>query len=162
MHYRKVQRILQYNKPNKLLSPEKFAHDVMLLFFPFRDEKQLLSAYPPMHQTKLQEQGVQDVVNRDKMKFVPSCDLYYQAFSQFNESSINNQDPYGQIEKDETPGAEYPNENDSEHTETNKTSAIPNFIPQILPDDEITNGMYSLSSKQSQSTTWFIHKLKIV
>ena len=41
----------------------------------------------------------------------------YHPFSQFNENSINNQDSHSQIENDETPGAEYPNENDSEDTE---------------------------------------------
>ena len=40
-----------------------------------------------------------------------------------------------QIENDETPVAEYSNENSSEDTETNKTSAILNFMKQILPGD---------------------------
>ena len=61
----------------------------------------------------------------------------YDPFSQFNENSINNQDPHSQIENDETSGAEYTNENNSEASETNKTSTISNFLPQILPDDEI-------------------------
>ena len=63
---------------------------------------------------------------------------------------INNQGPHSQIENDETSDAEYPNENDSEDTETNKTSAIPNFIPQILPDDKIAKGINSLNSKQKK------------
>ena len=48
---------------------------------------------------------------------------------------IKNQNPHSQIENGETPGAEYPN--DSEDTKTNKTSAIPSFMPLILADDEI-------------------------
>ena len=59
-------------------------------------------------------------------------------------------DPHSQIENDEIPGAEYPNENDSEVTRTNKTSAIPNFIPQILPDDEIAKDTNSLNSEQRE------------
>ena len=82
-----------------------------------------------MCQNKQQEQGVQDVVNKNKIKFQPYEDLLDQSFSQFKENSINNQDPQSQIENDETPGAEYLNENNSEDTETNKTSAIPNFMP---------------------------------
>ena len=50
---------------------------------------------------------------------------------------VNNQDPHSQIENGEILGAEYPNENDPEGTETTKTSEIPNFIPQTLPDNEI-------------------------
>ena len=33
-------------------------------------------------------------------------------------------------------------------TETNKTSAIANFMPQILPDNEIAKDINSLNSKQ--------------
>ena len=54
-------------------------------------------------------------------------DLVGQAFSQYNEKSINTQDPKRQIEKDKTPRAEYSNENYSHNTEINKTSAIPNL-----------------------------------
>ena len=52
---------------------------------------------------------------------------------------IKNQDPYhSQIKNDETPAVQYPNENNSEDTETNKPSTISNFVLQILKDDEIT------------------------
>ena len=83
----------------------------MLLFFLLKDKKKpLLSCYPPLYpkKKKLQEQGVQDVVNRNKTKFEPNGDLIDQAFSQCNENSINNQDPHSQTENGEKPGAEYP------------------------------------------------------
>ena len=60
------------------------------------------------------------------------------------------QDPQSQIENNETPGTEYPNEHDSEDIETNKTSAISNFMPQILPDDETAKDINSLNSKQTE------------
>ena len=85
-----------------------------------------------MHQNKWQEYGVQDVVNRNKRKFEPYGDLADQAFSPCHENPIKNQDPHNQIENDEIPCAKYPNENDSENMETNKTSAIHNFMPHIL------------------------------
>ena len=84
------------------------------------------------------------------MKFAPDCDITDQAFLKFNEYVVNNQDRHGQIENYETPGAEYPNESDSENTETNKTSALPNFIPKILPDDDIAKSIKSLNSKQRE------------
>ena len=52
-------------------------------------------------------------------------------------------------ENDETTGAKYPNEIDSEVTGTNKMSEIPNFMRKILPDDEIT-GLHALNSKQGE------------
>ena len=64
---------------------------------------------------------------------------------------INNQDPHSQIENDEKPGAEYPNESNSEVRETtSKTSALFNFMPQMLPDDEIAEAIDSLNSKQRE------------
>ena len=69
---------------------------------------------------------------------------------QFSETLINNKDPHSQNENDETPDADYLNENDSEDTETNKMSTIPTFIPQILPDGESTKGVNFLNSKQKE------------
>ena len=56
----------------------------------------------------MQEQGVQDVVNINKIKFEPYGDLVDEEYSRLNEILINIQDPYSQIENDEIPGAEYP------------------------------------------------------
>ena len=39
---------------------------------------------------------------------------------------------------------------DSEEGETNKTSGLPNFIAQILADNEIAAGINSLNSKQRE------------
>ena len=127
MHSWKVRRIPLYYVPNKLLSSEKTAHH-LTLFFLFNDENQLFSSCSPFYQNKMQERGVQDVANRNKIKFEPCGDVVDQAFSQFNENSINNPDPQSQIENNQTPEADYPNENDSKDTETNKISAIPNFV----------------------------------
>ena len=63
------------------------------------------------------------------------------VYSRLSETLIENQDPHSQIKNNEIPGAEYPNDNDSEDIETNKTSTIPTFMPQILPDDEIAEGI---------------------
>ena len=67
---------------------------------------------------------------------------------QYNENLINNQDPQRQIKNDKTLGAEYPKENYSEETSAN--SAISNFMPKILPDDENTEGINSLNLKQRE------------
>ena len=103
-----------------------------------------------MYQNKLQEQRVEDVVNRNNIKFEPYGDLVDQAYSKFNETLINNQDPKSQIENDETPGAKYSNESYSENRETNKATTTANFMPKILPDNDIAEGINSLNSKQRE------------
>ena len=84
------------------------------------------------------------------MKFETYDDLVDQSFSQLNENLIKNWDSHSQIESDETPGANYPNENYSEVGETNRASALLNFISQILPDDEIAEAINSSNSKQRE------------
>ena len=57
------------------------------------------------------------------------------------------------VENDETTGTEYPTEYDSAEGDTNP-SALPNFMPQLLPDDEIADGINSLNWKQMRSLQW--------
>ena len=106
------------------------------------------SGLPPLYQNTLQEPGVQDIANINKIKCETCGYLVDEVYSRLSETLINNQDSYSQIENDEISGAEYPNNNDSEDIETNKTSTIPTFMPQILPDNEIAEGINSLNLKQ--------------
>ena len=101
----------------------------------------MLSGSPTFYQNNLHKEGAQDVVNINKIKFKLYGDLVYLSFSQFNESLMKNQDPHSQTENDETSEPEYPNESKLEEGETNKISALPNFMPQILTDDEIAESM---------------------
>ena len=95
------------------------------------------------------------------MKFESYSHLIYQAFFfQCNENSINNQDLHSQNEDNEIPEVEYPNENDSEDTEINEASAIPNFMLQILPDD--CKGQKFLKFKAKGSLQCGSYMLKIM
>lgn len=134
--------------PNKLISQEKFANHMLLLFYSFRDEKELLSDCPLLYQSKLQEQRIQEVANMNKIMFKPYSDLVDQTFSHFNETLINIQDLYNKIQNYKTPRAEYNNGNNSEGTETNKTSAIFNVMPKIIAGDGIEEEFKSNKSLQ--------------
>ena len=95
------------------------------------------NCYTVFHQrnkTICKEEGLQDVANLNKTKSEAYGSLVDQVFLQFNENLINNQDPQSQIKKNETLGAEYPDQNDSDNTEKNKTSAVPKFMPNTSPD----------------------------
>ena len=144
MRCRKVKRIFPFHVSNKLLSPEIFAHHILLLFYPLRYEKEILSGFPPIYQ-----KGGKDVKNISKMKVQPYGDLVDQAFLKFSENIINNQDPQSEIENHETPGTEYLNKNVSEEIDTIEPSATPNFMLKISPGNETAEGIISLNSKQS-------------
>ena len=84
----------------------------------------------------------------NKTMFKPYSDLVDQTFSHFNETLINIQDLYNKIQNYKTPRAEYNNGNNSEGTETNKTSAIFNVMPKIIAGDEIEEEFKSNKSLQ--------------
>ena len=109
--------------------------------------KQLLSGCLPLYQNKLQEQRVQDVVNRDKIKFERYGDLIDQAFSQFNgNSTIKSHIAKSKMMKHQWQNI--PMKIIQKTQKKNKTFAIANFMPQILPGDEIANNINSLNLKQ--------------
>ena len=78
----------------------------------------MLSGLPPLYQNKLQEQGVRYIVNTNKIKFDLYGDLFDEVYYRLNETLINNQDPHSKTENCTISGVEYPNDNDSEDTET--------------------------------------------
>ena len=55
---RKVRRIHRYQVPHEIFYPEKVAHHMLLLFYPFKDQKESLSGLLPLYQNKFQEQRV--------------------------------------------------------------------------------------------------------
>ena len=50
----KVGRIVLYPMPNKLLPPKKLTHCVLLIFYPFRDKKEVLLVFHQYIQTNSQ------------------------------------------------------------------------------------------------------------
>ena len=47
MKCRKTPYVLQYYVPNKETKPWEYAHHMLFMYYPFRDEKELLSGNPP-------------------------------------------------------------------------------------------------------------------
>ena len=59
--------VLKYYKPNKEIHPEKYAHFLLILFYPFTDEKQLV--INGSNVSKLNEKNVLEIINQNKQIF---------------------------------------------------------------------------------------------
>ena len=112
--------------------------------------KKNFSGFSPTYQNKMQEEGAQNIVNINKIKFEPYCDFADQGFLQHNENLIKTQEPVNQIKNDETTWANNPNQNDWKDTEANKTSGSPNVMMRILPDVEISKDVDLSNSEQRE------------
>ena len=101
-----------------------------------------------MYQNRLLGPGVQNVVNRNKIKFEPYSNLADEAYSRYNAKMLESQDPFTQIENDETGEAVCSDDQDDENTDSNINSAVPIFMPRIMVVDEILKSINFLNSKQ--------------
>ena len=65
MKCHKTSYVLQYYVPNKENKPEEYAHLMLLMYYPFRDEKELPSGNPSTYVSKRSEPGEIDMVNQN-------------------------------------------------------------------------------------------------
>ena len=97
----KVKAVLRYHVPNRHKKPEQYAHHLLFLFFPFRNESESCCTPSGTYMEKLNEPQVLTVVNENKQKFEPFADLVDLALSNFHADLSHNQDSYAQQENDE-------------------------------------------------------------
>ena len=85
----------------KETSPEEYAHHILFMYYPFRDEKELLSGNPPTYESKLSEPGVIEVVNQNCSSAEPFATIVDDAFLRISCDADRNMEPYGQQKNDE-------------------------------------------------------------
>ena len=66
--------------PYKATKPEEYAHHMLFMYYPFRDEKELLGGNPPTYASKLSEPGVIDLVNQNYSLVEPFATIVDNAF----------------------------------------------------------------------------------
>lgn len=86
MKRRACRLVLQYYLPNKTLSPEKYAHSLLIVFFPFSSESQLLKDESYCH--TLQELNLLEAVRRNRRKFEPDKEVIDSLYTQIKENAI--------------------------------------------------------------------------
>ena len=72
-----VRAILHYHEPNPDKYPEKYAHYLLLTFYPFRDEQNL--KLDGSYFAKLQRSGVLDIINLNRQKLNSYSELVNNA-----------------------------------------------------------------------------------
>ena len=109
MKCRKVKAVLRYHTPNKTKEPELYFHHLLMLYFPWREETQLLSS-DQTYTTKFYEPDVQAVVEQNREVFEPDADDITEALEAMRNNKGNIVHSYDSINdqensdlRDETP-----------------------------------------------------------
>ena len=150
---RKVQKVLRYFTPNKDDHPEKYAHHLLMLFFPFRDEERDLKDRDS-YSLKLSDPTILEIVNKNKLIFEPNTDLVELALQAHREDVALNFDAYAQQENENI--IEEINLNNVEVEENELEEEVFNNLPPassrptIISDEELNERINSLNQKQRE------------
>ena len=93
-HYRKVELVLRYHVPNKCKDTEGYAHHLLFMFYPFRDECELMVGQPSSYSSKLSETAVIEVINNNKSLVEPYSYLVNDAFQNYRSDICPSWDPF--------------------------------------------------------------------
>ena len=151
---RKVQKVLRYFKPNKHKYPEKYAHHLLMLFFPFRDE-QCDFKIDGSYCNKLSDPLVLDIVNKNKIIFEPNSASIENALRTYREDLELNFDAYAQQENEHVV-EEISNltdidiEQDELDEETLNNLPPDSSKPTVISDDELNTRINSLNQRQRE------------
>ena len=161
LHYHKVEMVLRYHVPNKFKDPEGYAHHLLFMFYPFRDECELKVGQLSSYSSKLSEPGALEIGNSNKSLVEPYSDLVNATFLNYRADITSSWDPFSQqknedvenelceIELNDQTEISCPdeeNQNDENYSETVSSE----LHTTILSDSEIDSKIRSLNLKQRQ------------
>ncbi|XP_057310673.1 uncharacterized protein LOC130648634 [Hydractinia symbiolongicarpus] len=87
MKCRKIRQVLRYHIPNEKLFPEKYAHHLLYMFYPFRSENELM--LDNSYCSKLASPGILAIVKQSRLTFEPDKEkidsAMYKVISEMND-----------------------------------------------------------------------------
>ena len=88
MKCRKVKVVIRYHTPNKTKEPERYYHHLLMLYYPWRNESELMAA-DQSYTSKFHEPNVQDVVESNRSVFEPDADAVTEALENLRNNQGN-------------------------------------------------------------------------
>ena len=102
MKCRKVRAVIRYHTPNKQKEPERYFHHLLMLYYPWRLESELLGN-EQTYISKFCEINVQAVVEQNKSIFEPDSDAVIEALEALrnNDMAFQSYDPINDQENED-------------------------------------------------------------
>ena len=93
MKCRKVKAVLRYHTPNKTKEPESYFHHLLMLYYPWRDESNLMAS-DQTYTSTFNEPDVLAIVDHNREMFEPDADAISQALEvlKYNQGNIHSYD----------------------------------------------------------------------
>ena len=88
MKCRKVKAVIRYHTPNKTKEPGRYFHHLLMLYYPWRNESELMAA-DQSYSSKFYEPNVQDVIESNRSVFEPDADAVTEALENLRNNQGN-------------------------------------------------------------------------
>ena len=88
MKCRKVKAVVRYHTPNKTKEPERYFHHLLMLYYPWRNESDLMAA-DQSYASKFYEPNVREVVELKRSVFQPDADAVTEALENLRNNQAN-------------------------------------------------------------------------
>ena len=163
MKRRKIKAVIRFHTPSRAKEPERFYHHLLMLYFPWRKETDLL-ADDHLYLTKFEESEVFSKVEENRRTFEPNAeaiDIALQMVSENRVRDFQSYDPINDQENEDLSSEAMNRINDECHvdlpeevislsSETRQTfPGIATFNqPSAISDDELRDAVRSLNVKQ--------------
>ena len=115
---RKEKCILRYHIPNQTTQPEEYAHHMLFMFFPFRNESDLKATVSRTYSEKLLEPTVTEIVNKNRKTCEPLAYAVDEAFIDFI-ANPRGMDPQAEQENEDVRDEIIANASISDETDNN-------------------------------------------
>lgn len=151
---RKVKAVLRYHVPNENKYPERYAHHLLFMFYPFRNENDL--KHNGSYVEKLNESGVLPIINRNRKIFEPFADLVNSALVNMRTNVTANFDQFSACENDlieEQMTTNIDDESPEDPTDDAvlfDTVAAQSDSNNILADEDVNRMILSLNFRQRE------------
>ena len=83
MKCRKLKAVVRFHTPSKTTAPEKYCHHLLMLYYPWRQESDLLG-HDNKYSTKLEESSFRLIVQRNQSAFEPFSEKVDEAIQSVN------------------------------------------------------------------------------
>ena len=150
---RKEKCILRYHIPNQTTQPEEYAHHMLFMFFPFRNESDLKATVSRTYSQKLLEPTVTEVVNKNRKACEPFADAVDEAFIDFI-ANPRGMDPQAEQENEDVRDEIIANATISDETDNNndETFCVTQVTPltPLISDEALGEKIRSLNKLQRE------------
>lgn len=127
MKCRKTKAVVRYHTPNKNKEPEKYFHHLLMLYYPWRKEDNLIGS-EQTYASKFCEPEVQAVVEQNRAIFEPDADAVLEALQTLRNSEGNNVHFFDALNDQENENLKFNMQSNDENEEESFNKQAPSHL----------------------------------